>query len=188
MAQIEVTTVYMLGLFSWAVEIVSGRVQLHPRKYLFLNNDIFSYRQSLTLPTLCGSSAYSSMCSQLEHCVTMLRLPNPTALMAIELRFLRIWVQYKFFVLYFCDLNTCCKHSVYYAVPVTTFSLSCRLCPYFNGQHHLEEIMYYENVRRSQLLTLLDKFRDMLILCQHEDVGITTWLNDDKTPTLNRSW
>ena len=47
-----------------------------------------------------------------------------------------------------------------------------RLCPYFNGKHHIEEIMYYENVRRSQLLTLLDKFRDVLVMCQHQDSGI----------------
>ncbi|KAI0217016.1 GATOR complex protein NPRL3 [Lamellibrachia satsuma] len=82
------------------------------------------------------------------------------------------------------------EHIMNIATPdnVEDSQLFVRLCPYFNGQHHLEEIMYYENVRRSQLLTLLDKFRDMLILCQHEDVGITTWLNDDKTPTLNRSW
>ena len=33
-----------------------------------------------------------------------------------------------------------------------------RLFPYFNGNHHIEEIMYFENLRRPQLLTLLDKF------------------------------
>ena len=44
-----------------------------------------------------------------------------------------------------------------------------RLTPYFRGNHHLEEVMYYENLRRSQLLTLLDKFRDVLFSCQHED-------------------
>ncbi|XP_064625379.1 GATOR1 complex protein NPRL3-like [Lineus longissimus] len=44
-----------------------------------------------------------------------------------------------------------------------------KLSPYFNGKHHLEDIMYYENVRRSQLLTLLDKFRSVLITCTHQD-------------------
>lgn len=47
--------------------------------------------------------------------------------------------------------------------------LFTRLTPYFRGKQHLEEVMYYENLRRSQLLTLLDKFRDVLFLCQHED-------------------
>lgn len=47
--------------------------------------------------------------------------------------------------------------------------LFTRLTPYFRGNHHLEEVMYYENLRRSQLLTLLDKFRDVLFSCQHED-------------------
>ena len=44
-----------------------------------------------------------------------------------------------------------------------------RLTPYFRGIHHLEEVMYYENLRRSQLLTLIEKFRDVLFSCQHED-------------------
>ncbi|XP_013420163.1 GATOR complex protein NPRL3-like [Lingula anatina] len=44
-----------------------------------------------------------------------------------------------------------------------------RLCPYFNGQFHLEEIMYHENLRRSQLLTLIDKFRSILVTCTHPD-------------------
>lgn len=47
--------------------------------------------------------------------------------------------------------------------------LFTRLIPYFRGNHHLEEVMYYENLTRSQLLTLIDKFRDVLFLCQHED-------------------
>lgn len=42
-------------------------------------------------------------------------------------------------------------------------------CGYFKGEHHLEEIMFYENLRRSQLLQLLDKFRDVLILYETED-------------------
>ncbi|CAB4043346.1 Hypothetical predicted protein [Paramuricea clavata] len=47
--------------------------------------------------------------------------------------------------------------------------LFTRLCRYFSGNHHLEEIMYYENLRRNQLLTLLEKFRKVLFICQHED-------------------
>lgn len=40
---------------------------------------------------------------------------------------------------------------------------------YFKGEHHLEEIMYFENLRRSQLLQLLDKFREVLIIYETED-------------------
>lgn len=43
---------------------------------------------------------------------------------------------------------------------------------YLRGQHHLEEIMYLENLRRSQLLQLLDKFRDVLVTCETEDPAI----------------
>lgn len=44
---------------------------------------------------------------------------------------------------------------------------------YLRGQHHLEEIMYLENLRRSQLLQLLDKFRDVLVTCETEDPAIS---------------
>lgn len=44
---------------------------------------------------------------------------------------------------------------------------------YFKGEHHLEEIMYFENLRRSQLLQLLDKFREVLIIYETEDPVIS---------------
>ncbi|KAL4239681.1 Nitrogen permease regulator-like 3 [Mactra antiquata] len=44
-----------------------------------------------------------------------------------------------------------------------------RLFPYFCGKNHLEEIMYFENLRRSQLLTLIEKFKEVLILCTYQD-------------------
>ncbi|XP_055693349.1 GATOR complex protein NPRL3 [Lutzomyia longipalpis] len=43
---------------------------------------------------------------------------------------------------------------------------------YFKGNHHLEEIIYFENLRRSQLLQLLDKFKDVLIIYETEDPAI----------------
>ncbi|XP_059608708.1 GATOR complex protein NPRL3 isoform X2 [Phlebotomus argentipes] len=43
---------------------------------------------------------------------------------------------------------------------------------YFAGNHHLEEIIYFENLRRSQLLQLLDKFKDVLIIYETEDPAI----------------
>ncbi|KAI1301409.1 GATOR complex protein NPRL3 [Halotydeus destructor] len=51
--------------------------------------------------------------------------------------------------------------------------LFVRLCPYFNGKRHLEDIMYYENVRRSQILALIDKYRDVLLLSQYEDTAVS---------------
>ncbi|XP_026479622.1 GATOR complex protein NPRL3 [Ctenocephalides felis] len=44
---------------------------------------------------------------------------------------------------------------------------------YFQGEHHLEEIMYNENLQRSQILQLLDKFRDVLITFRTEDPVIS---------------
>eukprot|EP00057_Strongylocentrotus_purpuratus_P024055 XP_011678529.1 PREDICTED: nitrogen permease regulator 3-like protein [Strongylocentrotus purpuratus] len=49
--------------------------------------------------------------------------------------------------------------------------LFARICPYLRGMHHLEEIMYYENVNRSQLYALLEKFRDVLVTCSHQDAA-----------------
>lgn len=48
---------------------------------------------------------------------------------------------------------------------------------YFKSEHHLEEIMYFENLRRSQLLQLLDKFRDVLIIYETEDPAIASMYN-----------
>ena len=44
-------------------------------------------------------------------------------------------------------------------------TLCIRLCRYFHGSHHLEEIMLIENMSRSQLLTLIDKFSEVLVTC-----------------------
>lgn len=53
--------------------------------------------------------------------------------------------------------------------------LFSRLLHYFRGRHHLEEIMYNENTRRSQLLTLFDKFRSVLVVTTHEDPVIAVF-------------
>ncbi|XP_032281672.1 GATOR complex protein NPRL3 isoform X1 [Phoca vitulina] len=50
-----------------------------------------------------------------------------------------------------------------------------RLLHYFRGRHHLEEIMYNENTRRSQLLMLFDKFRSVLVVTTHEDPVIAVF-------------
>ncbi|NXL16416.1 NPRL3 protein, partial [Setophaga kirtlandii] len=50
-----------------------------------------------------------------------------------------------------------------------------RLLHYFRGRHHLEEIMYNENMRRSQLLMLFDKFRSVLVVTSHEDPVISVF-------------
>lgn len=52
---------------------------------------------------------------------------------------------------------------------------SPRLLHYFRGRHHLEEIMYNENTRRSQLLMLFDKFRSVLVVTTHEDPVIAVF-------------
>lgn len=50
---------------------------------------------------------------------------------------------------------------------------------YFKSEHHLEEIMYFENLRRSQLLQLLDKFREVLIIYETEDPAIASMYNNN---------
>ena len=46
-----------------------------------------------------------------------------------------------------------------------------RLCKYFRGNQHLEEIMLKENIQRSQLLTLIDKFSEILVTCTLPEHG-----------------
>ncbi|XP_033023257.1 GATOR complex protein NPRL3 isoform X1 [Lacerta agilis] len=55
-----------------------------------------------------------------------------------------------------------------------------RLLHYFRGRHHLEEIMYNENMRRSHLLMLFDKFRGVLVVTNHEDPVISVFQSFQK--------
>ncbi|XP_044742248.1 GATOR complex protein NPRL3 [Chrysoperla carnea] len=72
------------------------------------------------------------------------------------------------------------RHAIF-KIPASNNSedlaLLAKLCRkgYFRGEHHLEEIMYLENLRRSQLLQLLDKFRDILITYETEDPAISMY-------------
>ena len=43
-----------------------------------------------------------------------------------------------------------------------------RLCIYFRGSHHLEEIMYQENITRSELRAVLTTYSDVAVTCLHE--------------------
>lgn len=43
---------------------------------------------------------------------------------------------------------------------------------YLRGEQHLEEIMFMENVSRSELMQLLDKFKDVLITFETEDPAV----------------
>jgi len=51
--------------------------------------------------------------------------------------------------------------------------LLIRLIPYFDGKHHIEDIMFFENLDRSQILILCDKFRSVLLTCHYEDVAVS---------------
>jgi hypothetical protein len=44
---------------------------------------------------------------------------------------------------------------------------------YFDGKRHLEDVMYYEDVQRNELSSLIDKFSDVLFISEHDDTAIT---------------
>lgn len=44
---------------------------------------------------------------------------------------------------------------------------------YLQGTSHLEEIMYLENIRRSQLVQLIEKFQDIIVTCEYEDPAVS---------------
>lgn len=48
------------------------------------------------------------------------------------------------------------------------YTLFKRLCVYFHGQYHLEEIMWRENVSRGELRTVLSTYQDIIVCCLHE--------------------
>jgi len=48
-----------------------------------------------------------------------------------------------------------------------TFQLFQRLCPYFRGGHHIEEIMWRENITREELMKVLEKYQALLVTYVH---------------------
>ncbi|XP_076802815.1 GATOR1 complex protein NPRL3-like [Clavelina lepadiformis] len=62
---------------------------------------------------------------------------------------------------------------VFQSVPASRDSedltLFLRLLKYFDGKHHLEEMMYRENMVRHELVTILEKFQSLLLTCDRED-------------------
>ncbi|KAK9890870.1 hypothetical protein WA026_012214 [Henosepilachna vigintioctopunctata] len=77
------------------------------------------------------------------------------------------------------------ERSSIFRIPATNnpedLRLFAKLCrkKYFQGEHHIEEIMYHENLRRSQVLQLLDKFRDVLLTYETEDPSISMFSSFD---------
>ncbi|EGC37140.1 hypothetical protein DICPUDRAFT_30795 [Dictyostelium purpureum] len=57
------------------------------------------------------------------------------------------------------------------------YQLFKRLCVYFRGLHHLEEIMWRENINRDQLTKVLKKYKNVLIQVVHEEDDITNSCN-----------
>ena len=49
------------------------------------------------------------------------------------------------------------------------YRLLRRLCGYFRGTHHVEEIMWRENVERFDVMNVLEKYKDFLVVCLRND-------------------
>ena len=50
-----------------------------------------------------------------------------------------------------------------------SFLLFRRLVPYFRGRHHIEEIMWRENISRETVEAILTEYRQVLVVIQHEE-------------------
>jgi hypothetical protein len=50
-----------------------------------------------------------------------------------------------------------------------SIKLFMQLMPYYNGLSNMESIIYNEQLTRSELVTFLDKFKDLLIVSCYED-------------------
>ena len=46
---------------------------------------------------------------------------------------------------------------------------------FMNGKYHIEEIMYHMDLRRAQLLQIIDKFRLIIVRHEHEDPALTMY-------------
>ncbi|EGZ09760.1 hypothetical protein PHYSODRAFT_523131 [Phytophthora sojae] len=54
------------------------------------------------------------------------------------------------------------------AKPNPVFTLFKRLCVYFHGENHIEEIMWRENLSRGELRTVMSTYQDIIVCCLHE--------------------
>ena len=57
----------------------------------------------------------------------------------------------------------------------TTLKTFAKVAPYFNGRYHIEEILYFANLRRSDLIKVMDVFIDVLVFHEHEDPAVTSY-------------
>ncbi|CAL8122765.1 unnamed protein product [Orchesella dallaii] len=64
------------------------------------------------------------------------------------------------------------------SISLQDIKMFSKIAKYFTGEFHIEEIMYRENIRRSQLMLLLDKFRECLITVEKEDADISFFRNE----------
>ena len=46
-----------------------------------------------------------------------------------------------------------------------------RLSCYFDGRRHLEDIMYYEDIQRPELMAFLDRYSNVLFTFEHDDTA-----------------
>ncbi|CDW53709.1 NPR3 domain containing protein [Trichuris trichiura] len=44
-----------------------------------------------------------------------------------------------------------------------------QLLPYFDGEHHIEEMMFFETLSRTEVMQVISDYDDMLVLSVHED-------------------
>ena len=88
----------------------------------------------------------------------------------------------KELLLIFDEADRAAIRKIHASTNVDDLSLMVKLyrAGYFKSEHHLEEIMYFENLRRSQLMQLLDKFRNVLIIYETEDPAIASMYNNTK--------
>lgn len=49
---------------------------------------------------------------------------------------------------------------------ISISNLIVRLCPYFKGNHHFEEIMWRENINRETLENIISSYEEILIEAQ----------------------
>ena len=74
---------------------------------------------------------------------------------------------------------TASEQSVILSVPAASdlgdLGQFVRFSKYWEGDHHIEEMMYHENCTRYELLQSVDKFSTILVKHEHEDPVVTKY-------------
>ena len=90
-----------------------------------------------------------------------------------------------------CGWSNECLRNLWMVPKITTdkneLAKFAQVAVFMNGKYHIEEIMYHMDLRRAQLLQIIDKFRSIVVRHEHEDPALTMYYEPIRRWKLNLS-